>query len=163
MDLIKFVFPFLYARDWNSGKLELSHPRVALFSAMLFIVFLGVLMAVILQAPIIYVVGYVWFKIQNTLQDVGVESMGETVDFVPTKTTPVANTVPVEGIKINTNAVSDAQKSIAEKVGVDLDAVTITPEMVACAEVKIGSARVQEILDGASPTTMEGITMLSCV
>ena len=54
MNLYKFIFPFLYTRDWHTGNLELSRPRVALFSAMLFIVILGVLMASILQTPILY-------------------------------------------------------------------------------------------------------------
>ena len=54
MDIFKFIFPFLYARNWHNGSLELSRPRVALFSAMVFIVLLGVLMAIILQSPVLY-------------------------------------------------------------------------------------------------------------
>jgi len=57
MIFFKFIFPFLYSRNWHTGNLELSHPRVALFSAMLFIIFLGVLMASILQSPIVYTTG----------------------------------------------------------------------------------------------------------
>ena len=52
--IFKFIFHFLYARNWHTGELELSRPRVALFSAMLFIIFLGILMAVILQTPVSY-------------------------------------------------------------------------------------------------------------
>ena len=52
--IFRFVFPFLYTRNWYTGKLELSRPRVALFSAMLFIILLGVLMASILQTPVSY-------------------------------------------------------------------------------------------------------------
>ncbi len=52
--IFKFMFPFLYARNWHTGELELSRPRVALFSAMLFILFLGILMASILQTPVSY-------------------------------------------------------------------------------------------------------------
>jgi len=54
MSLFKFIFPFLYARDWHTGHSELSRPRMVLFAAMLFIVFLGILMATILQAPVLY-------------------------------------------------------------------------------------------------------------
>jgi len=54
MDLFKFVFPFLFARNWHTGRVELSRPRIALFSAMLFIVFLAVLMASVLQTPVAY-------------------------------------------------------------------------------------------------------------
>lgn len=54
MDLFKFVFPFLYDRDWHDGDMELSRPRVTLFAAMLFIIVLGILMALILQSPVTY-------------------------------------------------------------------------------------------------------------
>ncbi|GEM_PF-1067438 len=54
MMIFKFIFPFLYARDWHSGRRELSTPRVALFSAMVCIVLLGVLLAIILQSPVTY-------------------------------------------------------------------------------------------------------------
>ena len=52
--IFKFIFSFLYARNWYTGELELSRPRVALFSAMLFIIVLGLLMATILQTPVAY-------------------------------------------------------------------------------------------------------------
>ncbi len=55
MHIWQFVFWFLYTRNWHTGERELSRPRVALFSSMLFIVLLGLLMAVILQTPVVYV------------------------------------------------------------------------------------------------------------
>jgi hypothetical protein len=54
MSFFQFVFSFLYTRNWYTGELELSHPRVALFSCMLFLILLGVVMASILQAPVVY-------------------------------------------------------------------------------------------------------------
>lgn len=54
MVIFRFVFPFLYSRNWHTGNLELSLPRVVLFSAMLFIILLGVLMAAVLQTPVSY-------------------------------------------------------------------------------------------------------------
>ncbi len=54
MKLIIFIFPFLFVRNWHTGKLELSRPRVALFSAMLALVILGLLIAGILQSPVEY-------------------------------------------------------------------------------------------------------------
>ncbi len=54
MDIFRFIFPFLYTRNWHTGQVMLSRPRVALFSAMLFIIVLGVLMAIILQTPVQY-------------------------------------------------------------------------------------------------------------
>ena len=54
MHFVKFIFRFLFARNWYSGELELSRPRVTLFFAMIFIVLLGLAMATILQAPVSY-------------------------------------------------------------------------------------------------------------
>jgi len=54
MKFFKFIFPFLYARDWHTGNLEISRPRLILFIAMICIVLLGVLMAAILQTPTSY-------------------------------------------------------------------------------------------------------------
>lgn len=56
MNIFQFVFSFLYVRNWYTGDLELSLPRVALFFAMLFLVLLGIAIASILQAPVAYVV-----------------------------------------------------------------------------------------------------------
>lgn len=50
-----FVFSFLFARDWHTGKKELSRPRVALFSAGIFLVLLSLLLISFLQAPTVYV------------------------------------------------------------------------------------------------------------
>ncbi len=55
MTFFQFIFSFLYVRDWYSGDLELSLPRVALFSAMLFLILLGIAIACILQSPVEYV------------------------------------------------------------------------------------------------------------
>ena len=54
MKIIQFVFSFLYERNWHSGERELSRPRVALFSAMIFLILLGLLIVSILQTPIEY-------------------------------------------------------------------------------------------------------------
>ena len=49
-----FVFSFLYVRNWHSGQLELSRPRVALFSAGLFLVVLALVIISVLQSPVVY-------------------------------------------------------------------------------------------------------------
>ena len=48
----EFTFSFLYTRDWNSGKRELSRPRTAIFCGVLFLLFLALTLISILQAPI---------------------------------------------------------------------------------------------------------------
>lgn len=54
-DFIRFIFSFLYARNWFTGKHELSLPRVTIFAAMIFLVILGVIIVSILQSPVAYV------------------------------------------------------------------------------------------------------------
>lgn len=108
-------------------------------------------------------VGYVWLKLQQTLKtQTNTQNITEQQITVPFST-PVAQTVPAAGIKLNTSAVSEGQKAAAEKVGIDLDSVTITPEMVSCAENKLGSDRVMEIMGGASPTMFESVSLLGCL
>ncbi len=101
------------------------------------------------------VVGYVWFKIQ--------QNISSDTAFTPSDQTPIANTIPEEGIKIDTSSLTDDQKALAEKVGINLDEVVITQEMVSCAEQKLGAERAQEIADGDSPTALESVSLLGCL
>jgi len=55
MKLIIFIFPFLFVRNWHTGELELSPPRVALFTAMLALIVIGLVIAGILQSPVTYI------------------------------------------------------------------------------------------------------------
>ena len=50
-----FVFSFLYTRNWHTGVRELSRPRVALFAAGIFLVFLALTLVSFLQSPVVYV------------------------------------------------------------------------------------------------------------
>ena len=54
MSIFQFIFSFLYTRDWYTGKMELSSPKVTLFFGALFLIFLGVVIASVLQAPVEY-------------------------------------------------------------------------------------------------------------
>jgi hypothetical protein len=49
-----------------------------------------------------------------------------------------------------------------EAMGIDADSVNITPEMVACAEAKLGAARIEEIKNGATPSFSEGASLVAC-
>jgi len=117
------------------------------------------------------VAGYVWLKVQQLTKTEPIPEINSGLDqktvpsapdFVESEDTPIANIVPQEGIKIDTTAVSEDQKTAAKKVGIDLDSVVITPEMVSCAEKKLGSTRVQEIMGGSSPSTLESISLFGC-
>ena len=54
MNLFRFIFPFLFTRNWYSGSHELSRPRVVLFGGMVILIVLGVCIIAFLQAPIEY-------------------------------------------------------------------------------------------------------------
>ena len=54
MELFKFIFPFLFSRNWHTGRTELSPPKIILFLGMLSIVVLGILLAFVLQTPVAY-------------------------------------------------------------------------------------------------------------
>lgn len=54
MSFFRFVFSFLYVRDWHTGKMELSRPRLALFCGGLFLLMLALTIISVLQAPITY-------------------------------------------------------------------------------------------------------------
>lgn len=51
---IKFVFPFLFVRNWHSGEQEFSRDRVVLFGGAIIILIVGVCAVAFLQAPIQY-------------------------------------------------------------------------------------------------------------
>jgi hypothetical protein len=55
MSFIRFVFSFLYARNWHTGQMELSRPRIALFCGVLFLIMLALSIISYLQAPVIYI------------------------------------------------------------------------------------------------------------
>ena len=54
MNLWQFIFGFLYTRDWHTGEMELSRPRLALFAGMVVILVLAIIFAIILQTPVTY-------------------------------------------------------------------------------------------------------------
>lgn len=56
MTFWRFVFSFLFVRNWHTGEMELSRPRVALFFATLFLMVLAITLITILQAPVEYTV-----------------------------------------------------------------------------------------------------------
>lgn len=52
MSFIKFVFGFLYVRNWYTGKQELSRSRMAIFCGGLFLLLLALTIIHVLQLPI---------------------------------------------------------------------------------------------------------------
>jgi phosphatidylserine synthase len=52
MSFIKFVFSFLFVRNWHTGEMELSRSRMSIFCAAVFLVLLALTMISFLQAPV---------------------------------------------------------------------------------------------------------------
>ncbi len=66
------------------------------------------------------------------------------------------------GTTVDANALTPGQRQMLESMGIDADSITITAEMVACAEAKLGAARVEEIKNGATPSFAEGASLITC-
>ncbi len=54
MNIIRFILPFLFVRNWHDGSWEISRARLtlALLGCTIFIV--GMVVAYILQSPVVY-------------------------------------------------------------------------------------------------------------
>jgi hypothetical protein len=56
MGFFRFAFSFLYTRNWHTGKMELSRPRLAIFCGGAFLLLLSFALIAILQAPLEFMV-----------------------------------------------------------------------------------------------------------
>jgi len=54
MRIIRFIFPFLFVRNWHTGAHELSRARVVLTLAVLVLLGVALGIAFLLQAPVVY-------------------------------------------------------------------------------------------------------------
>lgn len=70
---------------------------------------------------------------------------------------------PKDGIPLRDLPLGEGQRSVLETVGVDVDTFIITPEIQACAALKLGDERMNEIIAGQAPTVFETTKLLSCL
>lgn len=66
------------------------------------------------------------------------------------------------GFKVDPGTLSEGQKTFLQTAGVDPNNLVITPEMITCAEAKIGAERMTAIKNGDSPSITEGIALAAC-
>lgn len=66
-----------------------------------------------------------------------------------------------ENITIESDSLSPNQQKTLETLGIEGD-IEITPEMIACAEEKVGKERLDEIINGDTPSFLEGVSLVSC-
>lgn len=90
----------------------------------------------------------------------GLEEFSEV--FNPPNNNDTVAPTSQNGTTVNTSSLSDSQRRMIESFGIDPDSITITPEMIACAEAKLGSARIEEIKNGATPSFSEGASLMAC-
>jgi hypothetical protein len=57
---------------------------------------------------------------------------------------------------------TEGQRKMLSSMGINPDQVNITPQMIACAEAKLGATRTEEIKNGATPTFSEGASLVAC-
>ena len=65
-------------------------------------------------------------------------------------------------VVVSGNTLTDGQRALAASFGIDPDTVTISQEMIACAEARLGTDRLQEITNGATPSFGEGVQLAGC-
>jgi hypothetical protein len=54
MSFFRFVFSFLYVRNWDSGQMEISRPRLYVFLSFILLLMVATIMIALLQIPITF-------------------------------------------------------------------------------------------------------------
>ncbi len=54
MNILRFILPFLFVRNWHDGSWELSRARCVLLGAFLALVGISIVIMYVLQAPVEY-------------------------------------------------------------------------------------------------------------
>ncbi len=84
------------------------------------------------------------------------------VTEVPVGDTASAASGTALGVAVESGSLTDDQKKLIRALGIDPDSITITPQMVVCAESSLGAERIRQIRDGATPSFTEGVKLSAC-
>jgi hypothetical protein len=79
-----------------------------------------------------------------------------------TSPSSLVRSVSEAGVTLDTSALTDGQRTLLESLGVDTDSITLTPDMIVCAEAKIESERLTAIKKGDTPSFFEGAKLMTC-
>lgn len=129
---------------------------------------MGFLIAVLtIIALALLVLAYVGYQLYSNAPDAVDMTTAETADTTTDGAAPDAATSGVaaemsSSIVVPLSSLPESQQSVLRSLGYT-DSVTFTPEMVTCAEAKLGTARVEEIRNGASPSALEVIKLTPCL
>lgn len=113
----------------------------------------------------VLIIGFIAGRMTTPTPQGFIQAATELGTAAPQQTADTSGTVSSSqsgGTTINTSGLSDSQRQMLNAMGIDADNITITPEMVACAEAKLGAARIEEIKNGATPSFSEGATLMAC-
>ena len=66
-------------------------------------------------------------------------------------------------VTVPPNRLTDGQKALLQKMGIDPNKFVVTPSMMKCAEDALGSARVSEIIGGGTPSPLETLRLSPCL
>ena len=103
----------------------------------------------------------VWFVIQN--QYVHPTTTQPTTVHTDQPGTSAAATSSGAAIVIPTSKLTDGQKAFAKTMGLDVsNGLVITQTQYQCAVGKLGTTRMQEIINGSTPSFSEGLALMSC-
>lgn len=80
----------------------------------------------------------------------------------PASADQAAAAVAEEGTTIDASVMTAGQRKLLGSLGVDADSITVTPEMISCAQNSLGDERVTAIQNGDTPSFLEGTKLLSC-
>jgi hypothetical protein len=123
--------------------------------------FVIVLVAIIISLS----VGY-WFGSTPTYSPaVDEDTTSENLNSEAASSTATTTSASAsdEGVtEISADALTDDQKQMLERFGIDTETITITPEMIQCAEAAIGKDRLDEIKNGDTPSFLESVSLLRC-
>ena len=111
--------------------------------------------AIVAVCLLVFVVGFIAGRFSVGFSDTGTFSTSFPAGDVSQEET-------AGGATVSTSNLSDSQRQMLAAFGIDADSVVITPAMMACAEAKIGAARVEEIKGGATPSMGEGAMLFAC-
>jgi hypothetical protein len=104
---------------------------------------------------------YVWYTVQKLNGTVDREG-NVTSTSAQFDSVELAEEGP-EPIVIQTDTLGETQQNMLESFGFDEGSITITSEMIICAENALGKERLRELTDGSSPTPLESMKLLPCL
>ena len=122
---------------------------------------MGVGRGVLISIAVGFYIGRMSTPIPNSTPEepIEIEDSNASADEVRTEQ---ASATPTQGAAVRTENLTESQRDLLEMLGIDVNEVTITPEMITCAEAKVGRERLNEIANGATPSFAEGVSLISC-